>query len=105
MLSDNCKPKIKKRTIEYWDWNECTKWVEHKLGYPIRDTLESFKLKWPNDIEYRDFWHLVVEYCDVNNPGEIYLDVLEGAKLKDWQKEILQCYLDEFGEGPYWVEW
>lgn len=55
--------------------------------------------------EYQDFWHWL---CDVVNPQrggtmELYEGIEDGAE--DWQKQILDLYLKEFGRGPYLTDW
>jgi hypothetical protein len=49
---------------------------------------------------YQDFWHWIVDHCYVQNGGTIALskDDLESCD-EDWQRTILQWFLDEWGKG------
>ena len=96
------KPKTKK--VKRLDYHECADYISKKLGYNLRDTLGRWKgMVYQPDLEYRDFWHYLVEVCQISNGCEIYLP--HPDDVKGWQKPILQAFWDEFGQGPYWVEW
>lgn len=97
------KPKPQK--IERLDYHDCSKYIEHKLGYDLRDTLGKFsgKKDWES-IEYRDFWHFLIDTQEVHNGCDIYMPYPDETE-EEWQKEILQAFHNEFGEGPYWVWW
>ena len=93
------KPKVTK----HLDYDECAKYVEQKLGYDLRDTQGKFTNgKLNEDVEYRDFWHFLVDATGLHNGCEIYMP--EEAD-EQWQQEIIDMFLNEFGRGPYWVEW
>lgn len=97
---DKPKPHTRK-TIYYY--SECAAYIENKLGYRLRDTLGN--LRGNRDVEYRDYWHFVIDRHDYITNGsefEITTDMLDG---EDWQNEITQAFIDEFGETSYWVEW
>ena len=99
------KPKLQSRKA--YEYSDCAKWVEQKLGYDIRNTLgnrspEGFKER----REYRDWWHFIIDYLDVRNGCYISIekDLLENGN--NWQNEITQAFIDEFGEdAEYWVWW
>jgi len=97
------KPKAQK--IERLDYDECQKYISHKLGYNLRDTLGMFKGKKHNSkVEYRDFWHFLCDHCEIHNGSEFYMPTSDEA-TEEWQKPILEAFNEEFGEGPYWVWW
>lgn len=54
---------------------------------------------------YQDFWHWLLEVCDIHRGAtmELYEGIEEGTE--SWQKEILDIYLKEFGRGPYLTDW
>lgn len=91
------EPRLVKRLY----YHECEEYIGHKLGYELRDTLGSCGKK---NVEYRDFWHFILDRRDIHNGCEFRMPSPTEAK-KDWQKVILEEFHKEFGEGPYWVEW
>jgi len=98
------KPKPRKEEVLYLQ--DCEKYVAHKLGlHDLRDTLGKFakplKKNW-EEIEYRDFWHFLCDKQEVHNGCDIWM-LDEGDE--PWQTEIVNCFLDEFGDGPYRVNW
>lgn len=99
------KPEPKQRKSPIYIYLECEAYIESKLGYRLRDTLEKFKDGKSRDVEYRDYWHFIISRHDYITNGsefEITIDMLDG---EDWQNEITQAFIDEFGETSYWVEW
>ncbi len=105
------KPKFK--TLQYLDYHECRDYIEHKLGYSLRDTLGKFEpglsAEEREKREYRDFWHWIVDGIDVWNGCLIVLPTsvqeLVSAEYK-WVEEILDAFTEEFGaNAEYWVEW
>jgi len=102
------KPQV--RTTEYLDFLECKAFIADKLGYDLRDTMGWRKLLMKDrehEVEYRDWWHHFLDYNGVKNDSYstyYFCDMLEEGE--DWQKEITQAWIDEFGEeGMYWMCW
>lgn len=126
------KPKKTRRSAV--DYFQAAAFIEDKLGYKLRDTLDSKThfIKWckahkikpdgssqeqwkqyeeapdGNKLrpEYRDYWHFLGDRCDIHNGGAmwIYRELLEDSK--PWQAEITQAFIDEFGDGcMFWTEW
>ena len=98
------KPKPKRR--EHVDFHEAEKWIEEKLGYPLRDTLGRHKGNC--NVEYRDYWHFLIDrFSDsIHDPCVISItsDLFEDCE--PWQAEITAAFIAEFGEdAEYWVEW
>lgn len=88
------------------DWNEAKLFIEEKLGlHDLRDTLGMFKDGHNVNVEYRDYWHLLCDNCEISNGGTIFIEShLLGAE--PWQDEITQAIIDEFGdECEFWTEW
>lgn len=108
-----------KQTKTYYDYNECRNYLENKYGYDERDYSKRFKRKdgkltgINNDVEYRDFWHWVLDHNQISNGCFItfYKEDLEDPEMdfEDWQKEIYKRYIDEFadenGELEMYVWW
>ena len=127
------KPKSKS-VVTAIDYSEAARWVEGKLGYPLRDTL--FRRRHYSDWcmvrgeepdsdsqeqyaryhadpdgaaakpEYRDYWHFLVDRLNVANGCLITI----GSGLLDdslpWQQEITRAFISEFGDHvEYWCEW
>lgn len=96
------KPQLKTR--QYYDYNECAQFIEPKLGYKIRDTLGKFRGN--INAEYRDWWHFLIREVDVHNGCFIQIDSSLLDAGNDWQNEITQVFISEFGEdSDYYVEW
>lgn len=105
--------KPQPKTIERLDYLECVAYIEEKLGYELRDTLGKFKLNnfdksiqsFDKSIEYRDFWHFIIDNCEIHNGCEIYMPLV-CEDNQPWQNEILKAFHDEFGEeAQYWIWW
>lgn len=129
------KPKpVRRRAVDY---DEAEKYIEAKLGYPLRDTLGLYSgskghyVAWcekhgeEDDMlsqdqyaryrdapdgeatapEYRDYWHFLVDRCEVRNGGTVRIssDLLESSA--PWQQEITRAFIEEFGECEFWTEW
>jgi len=99
------KPQI--RSKQYYDYNECAKYVAYKLGIKdLDDCLGKFQGKYDdekNKLEYRDFWHYICQTHEIHNGCEF--NIWEDDYAESWQQEIINCFLAEFGEGPYFVSW
>ena len=98
--------KPKRMSREMFSFSECRDFVEAKLGYKIRDTLGKFDGDGVNDIEYRNWWHFLIDHRSINNPCVITIasDLLGCGN--DWQNEITKVFINEFGKDvEYWVEW
>ena len=95
------KPTATTRTV--MEYSEAAEYIESLLGYQLRDTLARFETgKINDDREYRDFWHLICDSCDVHNGS--YIHIPEGEQ--EWQKDISKAFYDVFGEDQeYWVQW
>ena len=96
-----------KKVSECFDYHECAEYIEKKLGYNLRDTLGKFaKSPYDDSIEYRDFWHFFYDTQNIHNGCYVVIgsDWLETAN--EWQKEIINAFIEEFGDTQYyWVEW
>ena len=87
---------------EYSDYFEMVNIVETKYGFEVRDYHKFKNL----ENEYFDYWHFLLDNyfdgCVENahltsiNWKEVY-DVAE----EEWQKEITDCFLKEFGDHDY----
>lgn len=101
------KPKIRK----VLDYRECTEFVEKKYNIKTGDYAgrysEKRSIEELNAIPYQDFWHWICDACGVSNGGTITLSSeLEWAIKEPWQKEILDLYVKEFGDGAeYETNW
>ncbi len=96
------KPKIKK--VEYMDYSECCDYLEKKFGYEERNYKKHrYDLAdgHPDNPPYCDFWHWVCDRFNISNGSSFSFsnDSLDSVE-EDWQSEILEHYLAEFGEGP-----
>ncbi len=106
------KPKL--QTKEYLDYRQCADYVAYKLGVlDIRDYAGKFRSKNANkdawkDIPYQDFWHFLIDKCDVTNGGFISIttEIGHGEEIEDWQALILKTFIEEFGEEvEYMTYW
>lgn len=84
------------------DYHQCRDYLQAKHGYNERDYARHFHGAdaATNDRPYQDFWHWVCDICCPENGGTITLsDYLLDSCKEPWQREILERYLSEFGEG------
>jgi len=106
--------KPTKKQTEFYDYHECSEYLEKKYGYDERNyagkTWESGSDGY--DRPYQDFWHWVCEMSDLSNDSMLVMNSWWGESATDWQREILERYIDEFGEGDnedkyilFWVSW
>lgn len=99
-----------KHTHEYYDYHECRDYLESKHDYNERDYAG-----WLDDksLPYQDFWHFVCDMGDISNDSPFTMcEWWGGEGAADWQVDILDHYLDEFGEGEpgermieFYVSW
>lgn len=99
------KPTRKQRTKPMYDFFECKKYIEYKLGYDIRDVLGKFKDDMVNDVEYWDYWHFICDCREIQNPCILSIDEELLEYGTEWQNKITQAFLYEFYDAEYWVEW
>ena len=86
-------------SIQRLDYNECVKWVEYKLG---KDLQNYAGIIWgqENGIPYLNFWHWIMDHCPPRK-GKLWLQVVDFNEYFNpppWVKEILACFVEEFGE-------
>lgn len=91
--------KPEKIKTEYYDYSEVSHYLEKKHKKDFRDYKEHHK---DSKNEYCDFWHYIVDYCDVQNGGFIVLPEIN-EDTPDWIKEILG-YFEEFLGDDYYIE-
>jgi hypothetical protein len=101
--------KPKKHTQTFWDYNEVAEYLEKLHGKDFRDCAN--KSRNPT-AEYQDFWHWIVEINDgLSNGSFIHLpdlSELDDPDTADWQKEIMQHFMDFLGDDydeKLWVSW
>jgi len=102
------KPEKKTIVTCAYDWSESVTWIEHKLGRKIRDYANHLGENRTLGNPYWDYWHYICEICEPTNPGSIYIssEMIEFGEATDWQNEITQAFIDEFGdEEEFLVEW
>ena len=78
--------------------------------------VSQAQTRWYKENPYCDFWHFQLEHAIDLKGNDTYCEInleyqLEAAQ-EDWQKEIAQMWLDEFGEYAntdgfihLWVSW
>lgn len=89
---------------EYYNYNEMVNIIETKYGFSVRDYHKFKNL----ENEYMDYWNFLLDnyfngYIENGcltsiNWKEVY-DVTE----EEWQKEITNCFLKEFGDCDYTI--
>lgn len=71
----------------------------------IREHYEEDPEGKAKEIPYLDWWHFVLDNVDINNESVktmSFRDFKEFAKA-DWQREIAQLFIDEFGEDNLYL--
>jgi len=115
-----------KRTKEYYDYHECRDYLQEKYSYDERDyagkhnhgkaaknskAVTALGLTNDNDPPYWDFWHFVIDAGGVQSNSSFFHLTTEWlhGETEDWQKEIIQHYLDEFADKDgmieFYVDW
>lgn len=93
------------KTKEYYDWIELSRWLDTQLEYSYRDVLGKFHHDNYEDIEYRDFWHWMIEQDDSISNG-CYINIFEWeAEPGSWQEPILKLLQDVVGDTDIYVWW
>lgn len=95
------KPERKIRSAVY-NWNDIQDFIEGK--YKVK--LRGYKPE--HDSEYRDFWHWLVDTCDIMRGCFFHLPEDYKGSAKWWQIEIMDMILTEFPElktEKIWVDW
>lgn len=111
--------KPTKQCMELWNYRQCEEYIGYKLGINLDDvenkwnrigttvtTAQQVDEKFPDGVPnnkkpYHCFWHLIIDSCDIHNGCIFYMP----SAKEDWQKPIINAFLEEFGDGPYWVAW
>ena len=100
--------KPTKVKIEHWDYDLCAAYVEHKLGYKLRDALGKYT-RYPYfdaNVEYLDFWHFLCNVCTPANGSYIWINSDMKDNATEWESKIIDTFVEEFGDNQdYWVEW
>lgn len=98
------EPELIKPTKEYLeilDYNKCAKYIEQKYGVHLRDYAGKYFGPNPDQSKpYLDFWHSVLDRCEVSSGSFFYLYFDEWGELniEDWEQEILDMFEKEFAE-------
>jgi hypothetical protein len=92
-----------KRTKVYYDYDECQSYIQKKYNINIDDYAGKFTNNKHNDdsVPYQSFWNYVVDNNDLSNGSFFSMSTEELIELKDWQREIVTLFLNEFGESTY----
>jgi len=106
------KPEKKNPLPSMYFYTEVIAYIEDKYNIKTRDYANKYGKNGNGDNEYLDFWHWVIEQCDLiqnRSYNCIYLDELIGD-TPDWVSEILQYikdegFVDEEGDFQFWIEW
>jgi hypothetical protein len=104
--------KPTKKTTKFLDYIECRNYLNQKYkcdqdNYAGCNYGTDGKASAP----FQCFWHFIIEISNLSNGSFFYMNYewLDMAE-EDWQKEILERYLSEFGEGKdreikFYVSW
>jgi len=111
--------KPTKQTKEYYDYHDCRDYLQKKYGYDERDYAGEFTKPAKNskavkalnkeETSYWDFWHHVIRYTEIHNGCFFWMEKEWLEDATEWQKEIIQHYLDEFADEKgvinFYVYW
>ena len=96
--------KPKSEILIYYDYPECTAWIEEQYGIDVRDYAGRFHGDHDESKPYLDFWHWLCDHEDIQNGGYVTFSYEVLAWLKDngdipgWAEEIYTHYLAEFAD-------
>lgn len=87
--------------MEFYDYDECSNYLQDKYKYDERDYIGRYK-EWGVDATkpYLDFWHWIIANNEVSNG--CFIDFTKGVLdeiQENWVKTIYKYYLDEFAEN------
>ena len=101
-----------KKSFEYTDFLEDWHNLEKKVGRDFSDYAGKFKNGYNPEVEYQDFWHFFIECYNDKVSNDTYMFDINWGYVKelaktDWQKEIAQYFIDEYGteDRNYWLCW
>ena len=91
------KPQPIQRT-PVLDYHECRDYLQEKYNYKERNYANRTFGGDNNDAPYLDFWHWVVDACEVHNGGimTFHKEMLEQFEDDDFHHIILTYYFNEF---------
>ncbi len=93
------KPIARTQAAAY-DYNQIAKYIEEKYNIKLRDFENG-----------RDFWRFLLDRCDIHRGCYIYISDETGDGAEQWQKDIINIFLKEFGKWRNgtavrcWVDW
>lgn len=100
------------RTKKYYDYHDCSEYLQDKHKYNERDYAGKFSKR--NDVDkdtpYLDFWHWVIDRHEIHNGCFLTFSKEELDEIdEDWVKTIYSYYIEEFaddkGELEMYVWW
>lgn len=106
-----------KKTMEYLDFIECSKYIEERNDIDLRDYSKSFEREESDEfVQHRDFWHSILDRNDnqIHNGSFFYLDVvnwLDDECAPIWEKavvEMFRCKFNQYivaGKIKFWMKW
>ena len=104
--------KPEKIKFELNDYHKCRDWLQRRYNYDERNYANCTLTASEDDTPYQDFWHFVIDMGNPHNGSILWMHNEWRENAEEWQVEILDRYLDHFGEGEgenryarFWVEW
>lgn len=99
-----------KETHEYYNYDECAKYIAHKLGVKdLRDFAGRHANEYNETLPYQDFWHVLLDHNEIHNGCFVHLPEIDDLEedeqwaipiIEAWQEEFEPIFLEE-----YWVSW
>ena len=89
----------KKHTKTFYDYNECSEYLQQKYGYNERDVAGAITKDGIDKTKpYQDFFRWLINHFDINSGT--FFDFCEGDALyeEEWIQTIYNRYVDEFAE-------
>ena len=83
--------------VHAYDYHACCHYLQQRDGYDERDYAGRYTSH--PTAPYQDFWHFVLDQApEITNGSAFVMQESWGQDAEPWQQEILQKYLDTFGE-------
>lgn len=101
------KPQLKHINKKSYVWHEIEEYIAIKYKKSLRDWSGMFEKDYNKNVEYQDFWHTIIDMCEIHNGCYFEISLSQEDYKKDFEKEIVKLLKKEFKKNYLycWVSW